>query len=154
MTDEELLTLIQRNKMEIAKILLSAPRISGDQRRVKYKAKYHPHNLLMNTFSGDIVIADDVMFGPDVMLLAGTHDSRKTGEERVFGVPKTGYDITIEEGVWVATGSIILGPCRIGKHAVIGAGSLVRGDVPAYAIYAGNPAKKIGEVPPETEAAE
>jgi acetyltransferase-like isoleucine patch superfamily enzyme len=43
----------------------------------------------------------------------------------------------------------VLGPCRIGKHAVVGAGSVVRGDIEPYAIYAGNIAKKIGQAGPQ-----
>lgn len=45
--------------------------------------------------------------------------------------------------------SIILRGITIGKGAVIGAGSVVTNDVPPYIIVAGNPARKVGEVPLE-----
>jgi acetyltransferase-like isoleucine patch superfamily enzyme len=43
----------------------------------------------------------------------------------------------------LASGVTVLGPCRIGN--VVGAGSVVRGDIEPYAIYAGNIATKIGQ---------
>ena len=36
--------------------------------------------------------------------------------------------------------------CNIGRCAVIGAGSVVTGDVEAYHIYAGVPARKIRDI--------
>lgn len=43
----------------------------------------------------------------------------------------------------VGAGSVLLPQVRIGKECVIGAGSVVIGDVPDYAIVAGNPARII-----------
>lgn len=44
----------------------------------------------------------------------------------------------------------ILGPIKIGDHAVIGAGAIVIKDVPPYAVVAGNPAKIIRYNKPES----
>jgi acetyltransferase-like isoleucine patch superfamily enzyme len=46
--------------------------------------------------------------------------------------------------VLVGAGSVILPATKIGRGAVIGAGSIVNGDIPEYAIVAGAPAKVIG----------
>lgn len=51
--------------------------------------------------------------------------------------------VVIEDDVWVGFNAIILGGVKIGKGAVIGAGSVVTKDVPPYSIVAGNPAKVI-----------
>lgn len=53
--------------------------------------------------------------------------------------PKT----TIGNDVWIGIGSIIKAGVTIHNGAVVGAGSVVTHDVPAYEIWAGNPAKKI-----------
>lgn len=53
--------------------------------------------------------------------------------------PKT----TIENDVWIGIGAIIKAGVSIHNGAVIGAGSVVTHDVPAYEIWAGNPARKI-----------
>jgi hypothetical protein len=58
-------------------------------------------------------------------------------------VVRTKGDITIGNDVWIAGDAKILSGVTIGDGAVIGANSLVAKDVPAYAIYAGNPARLI-----------
>jgi acetyltransferase-like isoleucine patch superfamily enzyme len=55
--------------------------------------------------------------------------------------------VVIEDDVLIGCMSVILKGVRIGQGAVVGAGSVVTKDVPAYAIVAGNPAIIIGEVP-------
>lgn len=57
-----------------------------------------------------------------------------------------GKPLVIEDDVWIGAGSMLLPGCsRIGRGAVIGAGSVVTRDVPAYAVAAGNPARLIRE---------
>jgi len=52
--------------------------------------------------------------------------------------------ITIEDDVWIGHNATILPSVKfIGRGSVIGAGSVVTHDVPAYAIVAGNPARLI-----------
>ena len=60
--------------------------------------------------------------------------------ERRKGVA-TGAPIVIEDDVWIGTGSIILPGVKIGKGAVVAAGSVVTKDVEAFTVVAGNPAK-------------
>lgn len=55
-------------------------------------------------------------------------------------------DVTIEEDVWIGTGSIILKGVTIGKCAVVGAGSVVTKDVKPYTLVAGNPARFIKKI--------
>jgi len=49
--------------------------------------------------------------------------------------------IVIKNDVWMGSGASVLGGVTIGNGAIIGANSHVIGDVPDYAILAGNPAK-------------
>ncbi len=51
--------------------------------------------------------------------------------------------IIIEDEVWIGFGATILSGVKIGKGAIIAAGSIVTKDVPPYAIMGGNPAKLI-----------
>lgn len=51
--------------------------------------------------------------------------------------------IIIEDDAWLGFGVIVLAGVRIGKGAVIGAGSVVTGDVPEGAVAAGSPARVV-----------
>ena len=52
--------------------------------------------------------------------------------------------LNIRNDVWIGSDVTILSKCHyIGDGAIIGAGSLVCSDIPAYAIAVGNPAKVI-----------
>lgn len=54
--------------------------------------------------------------------------------------------IFIGEGAFIGARSIILKGVNIGKHSVIGAGSVVTKNVPDNEIWAGNPARFIREL--------
>jgi len=54
-------------------------------------------------------------------------------------------NLTIGEDAFIGVGAIIIGVSKIGKGAIVGAGAVLTKDVPDYEVWAGNPAKKIGE---------
>lgn len=51
----------------------------------------------------------------------------------------------IGNDVWIGTGCLIKAGISIGNGAIIGMGSVLTKDVKPYEIWAGNPAKKIGD---------
>ena len=51
--------------------------------------------------------------------------------------------ITIKDGAWIGSNSIILKGVTIGKGAVVAAGSVVTKNVPPFVLVAGVPAKEI-----------
>jgi acetyltransferase-like isoleucine patch superfamily enzyme len=51
--------------------------------------------------------------------------------------------VTIGHDVWIGIEVIVMGGVKIGNGAIIGAGSIVTKDVPAYAIVVGVPAKIV-----------
>ena len=52
-------------------------------------------------------------------------------------------DIIIEEDCWIGAGCILLPKCHIRRGAVVGAGSIVKKDIPPYAVAVGTPARII-----------
>ena len=54
--------------------------------------------------------------------------------------------ILIEDGVFIGGHSIILKGTHIGKNSIIGAGSVVTGEIPPNQIWAGNPARFIRKI--------
>lgn len=97
----------------------------------------------VNCFVKKAIIGANVMMGPEVVFLINNHDF----SEPDTPLTETGtieFDpVFIDDNVWIGTRSIILPGKKIGKNAIIGAGSVVTKDVPPYAIVGGNPAKTI-----------
>ncbi len=61
-------------------------------------------------------------------------------------------EIIIGDESWIGANVVIVAGIRIGKHAVVAAGSVVTKDVPEFSIVAGNPAKLIKQYNPITKA--
>jgi acetyltransferase-like isoleucine patch superfamily enzyme len=61
----------------------------------------------------------------------------------------TPKEVVIEENVWIGEKSIILKGTKIGKNSIIGAGSVVSGEVPDNVVFAGNPAREIKKLDKE-----
>ncbi len=81
----------------------------------------------------------------EVTILGGDHTHDVPGVPIGFsGRPEMPYTI-VEDDVWIGHRAIIFAGVKIGRGAIIGAGSVVTKDVPPYTIVAGVPAKKIGE---------
>ncbi len=87
-----------------------------------------------------IEIGDYVRFG-DYSSVYDTnyHSVHEDGEIRA-------RPVIIGTNVWIGRSCIILPGTTIGDHSVIGAGSVVRGEIPARSIVAGNPGQIVGEV--------
>lgn len=128
---------------EIRLQLLYKPLIYGDEKRVTIADTAVVNNALFNVISGTITIEDCAFFGHNVALLTGTHDIRATDKVRQNKIPLSGRDIRICRGAWVSSNATILGPCVIGKNAVVAAGSVVVGDVPPGTLVGGNPARVL-----------
>jgi acetyltransferase-like isoleucine patch superfamily enzyme len=132
---------------------LFRPLVYGDPERLHIAPTAVVNNALFNLSSGEITIGEYAFFGHNVSVLTGTHDWTKFGAERQVAVPKSGRDVVIEEGVWVSSNAIVVAPCRIGAHAVVGVASLVLGDVEAYTVVAGNPARVLRTIPRPVDGA-
>jgi acetyltransferase-like isoleucine patch superfamily enzyme len=128
-------------------------RVHGILERLHIDPTAIVNNALFNVSGGEITIGEYTFFGHEVAVLTGTHDITRFGRERQTTFPRSGRDVVIEEGVWVASHAMVLGPVRIGKHAVVAAGSLVLDDVPPYAVVAGRPAKVIKKIGAADQAA-
>jgi len=96
----------------------------------------------------DIVIGDNVMFGPNVTMITGDHRIDMIGKYMIDvgndeKLPENDQPIIVEGDNWIGANVTILKGVKIGEGSVIAAGSLVNKDIPPYAIAAGVPAKII-----------
>lgn len=91
--------------------------------------------------------------GPGLTIIAGNHMSvvgkflnQVTDEDKKKLDPqgKQDQDVIVEEDVWLGSNVTLLTGVRIGRGAIVAAGTVVRTKIPPYAIVAGNPAKVVG----------
>jgi virginiamycin A acetyltransferase len=97
-------------------------------------------------YSGNgLTMGDGVAVAANCTFAPVNHEFRHRNvpiREQGFGPGKGG--IVVEDDVWIGANCVILDGARLGKGCVIGAGSLVRGEIPAYSIHAGQPLKLLG----------
>jgi acetyltransferase-like isoleucine patch superfamily enzyme len=91
-----------------------------------------------------VTIEDSVFVGHGVTFINDTYPRATTasGELQREQDWKVGTTL-VKQGASIGSGSTILSNLVIGEHALVGAGSVVTKDVPAYAIVAGNPAQVL-----------
>lgn len=104
--------------------------------RVKIGKGVFINSNLLAMARGGITIEDGVQIAANVQLISNNHDP--------YDLPiLTCKPVLIKKEAWIGAGATILPGVCIGKHAVIGAASVVTKDVPDYAVAVGNPAKVI-----------
>jgi acetyltransferase-like isoleucine patch superfamily enzyme len=93
-----------------------------------------------------ITIGNKVMFGPNVSIRGGDHNTSVVGQY-MYDVhekrPEDDLPVIIEDDVWVGTDVVILKGVRVGRGSIIAAGAVVIKDVLPYSIVGGVPAKLI-----------
>lgn len=96
----------------------------------------------------DVVIEDDVFCGPSCVFT-------NVINPRAFVERKHEYKQTvIKKGASIGANATIVCGVTVGEYALIGAGSVVTKDVPAYALVYGNPARVRGTVDREGDIIE
>lgn len=92
-----------------------------------------------------ISIGDSVAIAANCVFAPVNHEYGKSDALiRGQGFRPSKGGIVVEDDVWIGAGCVLLDGAILRRGCVIGAMSLVRGEVPAYSIQAGNPLKHIG----------
>jgi len=112
----------------------------------------NPNSSVENAVIGKFCsIARDVMIGP------ASHNYRNLSTHPFWHQDFYGFDCSgtasgaaiaktrIGDDVWIGCNAVVMQGVTLNVGAVIGAGSIVTKDVGAYEIWAGVPAKKIGQ---------
>lgn len=111
--------------------------VMGDNCKVQnYALVYEPAKL-----------AEGVFIGPAVVLTNDTYPRAINSD----GSIKSAHDwdpvgVTVERGAAIGARATCVAPVTIGAWATVAAGAVVVKDVPAYALVAGVPARRIGWV--------
>lgn len=91
--------------------------------------------------AGGLRIGKAVGIGPKVIILTSQHEALDR-DLPVYFTPLKFAEVVLEDGCDIGAGAIILPGSRIGKGAIVGAGTVVNCDVPPYEVWAGVPARR------------
>lgn len=102
-----------------------------------------------NVIIGPVNIGNEVMLAQNIVISALNH-----GYEDPHISPRRQKEsckqIVINDDVWVGSNVVITAGVTLGKHCIIGAGSVVTKDVPPFSVAVGNPARVIKQYNPES----
>lgn len=89
---------------------------------------------------GALTIGRNCQFAPDVLVMTQNHDY-DDGDAIPYGDESHEKPVVVEDFVWIGQRVTILPGTVIREGAIVQAGAVVHGEVPACAIVGGNPAK-------------
>jgi galactoside O-acetyltransferase len=104
----------------------------------------------INGGGGTVVIGEHVGMASGVKVIGGSNkmDAPSMSAAAPRHLQHIEYSRTVIEAyAFLSTNAVILPGVTVGEGAVVGAGAVVTKDVPAWEVWAGVPARKIGERP-------
>jgi acetyltransferase-like isoleucine patch superfamily enzyme len=113
----------------------------GGSLRIGNNTCIHPRGQI-NAYKSPIEIGDGVEIAPNCAFYSYDHGfapDKPISEQPLESKGK----ITVGDHAWLGVGAIVLSGVRIGKGAVVGAGSVVTHDIPDGGIAVGVPARLI-----------
>lgn len=93
-----------------------------------------------------VTIGDRVFIGANSTIIDTDFHPLDNQRRRLDPSAGSTRPVIIEDDVFIGMWAIILKGSHIGRGSVIGAGSVVAGEIPPGAIYAGNPARPVGQL--------
>jgi acetyltransferase-like isoleucine patch superfamily enzyme len=94
------------------------------------------------TASGGVEIGDRTLIGYRTQIISANHGIPDR-PLRIIAASHERKPVVIGSDVWIGASCIILPGVTIGEGCVVGAGSVVTKDLPAWSIAVGNPARLI-----------
>jgi len=121
--------------------------------RISIGSRTHIGGGTLLAAASSIEVGDDVLIAFEALIMDHNSHSLRFAERRhdvrdwIAGKKDWSSvamaPVKISDKAWIGVRAIILKGVTIGEGAVVGAGSLVTGDVPPWTIVGGNPAKII-----------
>ena len=128
---------VLRNPRDVAALFNAQLRIRGKARlslSVRLVGRIHFRA------DGDVEFGQGVTLVGDVVLDRNEHGI----EQREVAPPAA--PVIIEDHAWIGSHTIVLPGVCIGRHAAVGAGSVVTRDIPANCLAVGNPARVVRQL--------
>jgi acetyltransferase-like isoleucine patch superfamily enzyme len=107
------------------------------------RCKISSHSFICEgvTLGDEVFIGHGVVFTNDRYPRAATPDGRLQGDGDWQVIPTR-----VGRGASIGSHATLLPGIVVGEHALVGAGSVVTRDVPAYAVVVGVPARVVGSM--------
>jgi UDP-2-acetamido-3-amino-2,3-dideoxy-glucuronate N-acetyltransferase len=107
------------------------------------RCKISSHSFICEgvTLGDEVFIGHGVVFTNDRYPRAATPDGRLQGDRDWQVIPTR-----VGHGASIGSHATLLPGIVVGEHALVGAGSVVTRDVPAYAVVVGVPASVVGSM--------
>ncbi len=110
---------------------------------IRIGASTRVHGSCIHAYS-EITIGANCLIAANCQIIDGSgHELSFEDLEGRMRTSASGLPIVIEDFVWLGANCIVLPGVRIGRGAVVGAGSVVTKDVPPMVVAAGNPARVL-----------
>lgn len=90
-----------------------------------------------------VVIGNDVLMGNDILITDNDHGMDAGNERSYMRQMNSSKPVNIGDGCWIGEKVTVLQGSTIGEKAIIGANSVVKGNIPPYTIAVGTPARVI-----------
>ncbi len=100
---------------------------------------------------GNVRIGANCIFSYNIYVATGTHLVRERptwlikDQDEAFAEARLRETVWIDDDVWIGWGAFVQSGAHVGRGAVIGTNAVIVSDVEPYSIYAGVPARKIGQ---------
>jgi acetyltransferase-like isoleucine patch superfamily enzyme len=91
------------------------------------------HIGLYNTLIGPVRMGNGVITAQNITISGLNH-----GLQNVETA-----EIVLQDDIWIGSNSVVLPGVTIGKHSIVGAGSVVTHSIPPFSVAVGNPARVI-----------
>lgn len=91
-------------------------------------------------------IGDNVQIAPNVAIYTAGHPIHPAIRNTQY---EYGIEVTIGDNVWIGGNTVICPGVHIGANSVIGAGSVVTRDIPAWSVAVGNPCRAVKTITEE-----
>lgn len=127
----------------------------GEPRRLIFRGRRshqtRPPYPFVDVTGSSVEIGEEVVLSSGVYIHTHTHYF-EDANWRNRPVKGTSTPTVISDHAFIGVNAQIMHTCKyIGKCSVVASGSIVTHDVPDYEIWAGNPARKIGDVEHNTD---
>jgi UDP-2-acetamido-3-amino-2,3-dideoxy-glucuronate N-acetyltransferase len=108
--------------------------------RIGARCKISSHTFICE----GVTLEDNVFIGHGVTFINDRYPRATNGNGQLKSEDDWNCEVTlVKRGASIGSGVTLLGGITVGENAIVGAGSVVTGDVPANATVAGNPARAL-----------